>query len=693
MVKALSLTMKRALIKRFEGLPNVSEFRTEKLGIHEYAAYYGVEKIMRSYRVKKMWDRPTPNIYLERQMKRISEHVIEGRIERAQWLAYRILTRSVVYRVLAMNRTCPDWFLWNARTLRRVWTRLSKICREGSTELRFRRFWIEKKKGSGIFERPIGAPHKEWRMYAYMQSDLMERILMAQGMLTDWQHGGRSSKGLVTAWSSLITKLGKRNIYEFDLKGFFDNLNHEAIEEYLYPKLGKEFSKLVAGTLMMKNMPTETYLPPKDQDDIIERVKAAEEKIEPITTEIELEAMLKMQQKIMKEYSRILGEDYLTKEWILEGEKLADPEYLPGMIINPGLRKLFEEYPSQYDWTHKAAKEEQRLVDKRNQSLIWVIDLERALAREEWKGLLRATKGVPQGLAWSPLISTCCLEQAVENNDKTLSKKLLMYMDDGLLFADTKEELEEAIASFKEIVKGIGIEIAEEKSGIVKEEGKWLKERTKFLGLEYVATEDNLVSKTRSGTVKSLPIKGSEDQLKTIQGWHKEVEHPYMTRQELDTLINTKGYEAGLKYGFLGCLISEAMDPNQKTGPGGNYAKQLAIEEGKVKKWGTIISKSGGDWVTDAKYDRNQEEGYIWKFQDLHPVKRDLTNISSVATFSFLAPLERELGLRETSRSRRIKEKSRKIGRLGETLGSRGLRGSRQAQNQQALQTLKVTRE
>jgi len=36
--------LNRALIKKTELLPNVFEFSTEKYGIHEYAAIYGIEK-------------------------------------------------------------------------------------------------------------------------------------------------------------------------------------------------------------------------------------------------------------------------------------------------------------------------------------------------------------------------------------------------------------------------------------------------------------------------------------------------------------------------------------------------------------------------------------------------------------------------------------------------------------------------
>lgn len=74
-----------------------------------------------------------------------------------------------------------------------------------------------------------------------MVLDVVERITKARGLERKWQHGGRSSKGVLSAWESIIPELGTPemdNINEFDLKGFFDNVEHSAVTE-AFSDLGK----------------------------------------------------------------------------------------------------------------------------------------------------------------------------------------------------------------------------------------------------------------------------------------------------------------------------------------------------------------------------------------------------------------------------------------------------------------------
>jgi hypothetical protein len=209
-------------------------------------------------------------------------------------------------------------------------------------------------------------------------------------------------------------------------------------------------------------------------------------------------------------------------------------------------------------------------------------------------------------------------------------------------------------------MKEIGVEIAEAKSGIVKDEKGWVKDRTKFLGLEYVASEDNLYSKTRNGAVKAFPKSGSLRDLKEIQKNYPDL--PYLPIKDLDSIINTRGYEAGLKYGFLGCLISDAMTP----GPAATkWEKQARIERGKLEKLREIeaTNKSGGEeWQGKVSYET--EQGFIWKFQDLHPVtfKTTLTNMSGLGCWTLTNPIYRELGMRVYSKTARKRKLERKKG-------------------------------
>lgn len=648
-ISQLYKTYKRALIKRFEGLPNVASFRTEKLGVHEYAAVYGVNKSIKVTESKALWDSYEPNLYLERQMARITKHALEGNWETAYWLADRLLKRSVTFRILALNRVSPEWFTWEIRALRKTWRALSHLCRTGATDLKSRRFWIEKRKGSGIYDRPIGAPYKEWRMYAFMQTDLMERLMQAGGHLAPWQHAGRSSKGLVTAWEALIPRLrSARFMYEFDLKGFFDNVRHTVIENLVGPLIGKPLNKLVMGILGNRR-PTEVYLPPQERDQASERYAAR----------------LADLREAYPDYFDPEVVKYLQEEAVKENPSIAE-EYSFTRYFEDMLRGV-SEYPN--------LNERGAMLPLYPIPSAEGVDQDRAEARERWKALNLDGKGVPQGLSWSPLIATAALTEcvnfvndfrrkAINPSERTPilgEGNLLMYMDDGLLMADSQEDLDRLRGDFEAALNMLGVSLAPEKSGMIKEEGTWKRERFKFLGLEYVVPEDNLKSKTRAGTEKYLPGFGRSEIAGQIST------SPYSNRRrELDELVNTKAYEAGLKYGFLGCLISDAMDPNTNS----ENDKKRSIREGQEASWARILESR--DWVSVAGYRRPARDGnFLWKTQDLYEIHREsleghlqeedirklsLTNASSVATSFFTLEVVRELYLRPNSRATRARK-------------------------------------
>jgi hypothetical protein len=166
----------RALIKKTELLPNVFEFSTEKYGIHEYAAIYGIEKILRRTKVTKLL-KSQPNYYLEAQHKRLVKYAANGQIAEFNFLSKVILTKSISFRILALNRTIKDWFILPIRNLRRIWNELSFISRTLSSDLKFKRVWIDKKEGD--FARPLGVPTPAWRGYSFMWMDHLETFFKA----------------------------------------------------------------------------------------------------------------------------------------------------------------------------------------------------------------------------------------------------------------------------------------------------------------------------------------------------------------------------------------------------------------------------------------------------------------------------------------------------------------------------------
>lgn len=576
--------LNRALIKRFELLPNVSDFYTEKYGINEYAAIYGIEKVLRRTYHEKLV-KAGPNKYLERQYIRLSRYVQDHEMKKFLDLSRIILRKSVSYRLLALNRVEPTWFTMNLNKLRRIWRRLSFICRNESTALIYKRKWIDKKE-PGDYGRPLSIPTVEWRSYAFMQMDHIERALKGAGHIAPWQHGGRSGVGVLSCYKQLIPMLSSRkNIFEFDIKGFFDRISHNQIIWAMTRILGESY-KLEWIKGMLKARPTTYELPPIKDDKAVRNLEIARK------TESLMESFGLGKPLDRISYAQLTG----------RSPKLTQP---PGMEFDP--LKL--------NYTKPRLKEVYKLA---MDNIISSTDIrfmgdeqERALGRDRWKNLGQEGKGLPQGLNTSPLLSTIMTDIVLAK----LGQKgdLIMYMDDGIIFGETRDELAKNIIELKVQLGTLGLEMEPTKSKLVKTNGKWV-DSIRFLGLRYDPVEDTFWSETRSGTKIKFPSKGKWPDIKELA----EVNNMNVSqmRRKFDRLINTKSYEAGLKHGFLGCLIAESQYKEAKS----LIERKEEIREGQARSWAEITGSKGG---------------FIWKYQDLYHHTECLTNTSSIACARF----------------------------------------------------------
>lgn len=564
--------LNRALIKRFELLPNVSDFYTEKYGIHEYAAIYGIEKILRRTYAEKLVA-GGPNRYLYRQYQRLSYYAQKGELEKFNFLSSVILKKSISFRILALNRVMKDWFIMKIRDLRRIWRSLSYIARTESADLRFKRVWIDKKPGD--YARPLGVPTPAWRIYSFMRLDHMERYLKGQKYLESWQHGGRSGKGVLSCYKDLIPKLKTANtIYEFDIKGFFDNISHSQIVQVFERSLGPKISGWVEKIL--KARPMDYKLPPVQN--YRENFLAAYNNYERST-------------------SNWSGQ---TVYWTILKATEEYPEET--------LAKLSEECKGMFMWNPP------RIVNGKTYYTIVRSDLPKVAlgeARDFFHNLSKPGKGVPQGLGTSPFVSTLMTDVVLHELGN--QGNLIMYMDDGILFSGSKQGMEKVVAKLKEKLSILGLEIAPEKSKYVKEDGQWTNS-LRFLGLRYLPGEDTITSETRSGTSIKFPVKGEWPDIKDLMNANG-INNVSGMRKKFDRLINTQSYEAGLKHGFLGCLIA-----------GSQYKDALTLTERKEK----VREGQAASWASI-----NASQGFIWKFQDLFNHTECLTNISSIACERF----------------------------------------------------------
>jgi hypothetical protein len=195
-------------------------------------------------------------------------------------------------------------------------------------------------------------------------------------------------------------------------------------------------------------------------------------------------------------------------------------------------------------------------------------ELDRAKGRDNWAGLGLPGKGTPQGVSWSPYITS--LTTGIVANNR--HENILMYMDDGLLFAKTKEEMDFFKRKFEEAMTSIGVEIAPNKSGYIKENGIWLKD-LKILGTRYDHQLDWLFSSTRSGTVTAMPrpdYKALEEHLEPSKDAQKAIDllRIWLNQEEA----------SGSKKGLINWLKERiARGPEFKALPTHSYGPPLGM--------------------------------------------------------------------------------------------------------------------
>lgn len=165
----------------------------------------------------ELWGNRRQNKYMVYMLKRFwfcKDHPIK-RIK-----LIILILRSKTFFVAAINHVDKYWFNKSKFVVDRVWKKYYKISNIMiHREYESKRIFIPKSNGK---VRPLGVPKLWERIHFHILNKLLMMIL--NDHLDNTQHG-YTGKGTLTAWREVLSKAIKwDNIYEYDLKGFFDNV-------------------------------------------------------------------------------------------------------------------------------------------------------------------------------------------------------------------------------------------------------------------------------------------------------------------------------------------------------------------------------------------------------------------------------------------------------------------------------------
>jgi len=527
-------------------IPNVSDFQTFIKSWSEFAALFGLKSPNRENSIKQFQELRKANKYITRQTYRLMKLAREDKMEAHDYVCKVILTKSDAFLVASIHHKTKK-SPWYRKNWSKVISLVNKTRRvaKGDVLLNLKRVWIDKKLGD--YARGLGVPKLEWRTYPFTLNRIIEQTLIAKKLLKTWQHGGRAFKGTHTAWEKTMFVLrDKPYIYEFDIKGFYDNI----ITKDVVPFLGKEMASRIQ-KIVDTTVPTEFQLPPEDKDKALKNYQE----------------LRKWSATALEPWKNSPNYEIYVEDYIAD---MMREEFGMGHI--PQL-----EFPDseRLEYIYKQLMEESQSYPTRSVYGITQYEKEtmedRARGRERWKNLSQEGRGFPQGLSFSPILSTNALERVL----RVTERNLLMYMDDGLIFGDTKETVTKIIIRLEKALTKLGIQLAPEKSGWIREQWKFVK-TSKFLAIR-IKEDGTLVSETRSGTSREFPNPLDSE---SYQEFCDTLEiAPSTSRITYNEIYLPKGKEYVI---WLGNIMGNIL--NQLYAPDADHDKQeIKIMEGKLK--------------------------------------------------------------------------------------------------------------
>jgi hypothetical protein len=637
------------------GIPNVIDFSLTDPTYNELALLAGFDVKQRTFKSESKARRNAKaNNYLAKQFNRLRKHAEKGNFEAFNKVGLNLLQNSTSYLIYSFNSVNPKWTSMDFNKVIKMLKGIRKLCKTLATDIDYKRVWIDKKPGD--YARPLGVPEMIWRVYLRMVTNEGEIFAYGRDLYHPSQHGGRPGYGVMSCLKEVAETLPRyKRVYEFDLKGFFDHISHASMTtifkgtflEGLYSK-------------MLVSVPKDYTLPEPKADKQVPLLYDLDD-------DVEFWDKFYAKYKSFIEFKRSITE--LSLSDIAEFNYAFGPTWSE---LIPGIDDLFDNGGLDYNPAIETYEEWQEKIMKMMHSTkisyaniesyssiakgtinrpepietSHYSEAERAFGRDTWKDLNLSNQGVPQGTSFGPFLSS--LAVSVYYKEQAL-KDWIMYIDDGLIFHNTAEELAEKLVRLNKALDKMSVELAPEKSRLHTYESL-IDNSIKFLGIRFKNTPGTLVhrrnfftisSDTRSGTIKTLPPINTEQMLTILENMLQEgaitlSKYKYARWAVLQSRMRI-GFEAdvvtlSIKYNFFGYLLSWLYNP------------EMDMETTKRK-----INEGIRDATNEILRQRRSLGSYIlrnsrWSYQDskgmIKTTTPDLNNHSTLCVDLLLETLQ-----------------------------------------------------
>jgi len=628
-------------------VPNVVEFNLKDKIIDNLALFlFDIirNKESRFVKVTGTQRLSKSNAYLNLQFKRLIKYASKGELEKFNFLARTLMKNSKVFRNYAIQFVLGKHYLMNTIKLVNLDRRVTRLCKTESTELEYKRVWIDKK--AGDYGRPLGVPTPEWRIYGHMLTRVMESFLAGRGYLTRNQHGGKAGFGVMTFLEELNKVLKTwKYLVEFDIKGYFDHVSHESMLQLLEGcYLKKQMSEI------LKREPKGYKLPPKEAD----------------------EGYQEYMKNLRFDYVKVGNQVWYDLEILERSDKRWREE-------NPGLIRLSKTYlivEGDYYWLRNGSIESDRYLVPRDditrrgkpitldnsykmlmeQGLISIDSFweerdfkpseeSRGRGRDNWKDLREEGKGIPQGTSFGPLLASTVLGYRLR------SLKALIYMDDGIIRCNSEATALNSLIDLKRQLSKIGCEVAPQKTRILGVKSL-ITEGVKLLGTRWTRVRTlftyDVKSETRKGISRPLINVTKKDFEKVVERLYKaglispskdSVIKRYLGISRNADLLQDSLLDLAVKHEIFGTILARAYSPESNVT---DMAREIQYgifkAEAKLAKypWSSI----GGRLYRDNIKRYLSEEGKICT------TRVTLQNVATLSNDIFLAYMSKDLPVR-----------------------------------------------